>query len=130
MKTRHVFWTDGQGIIDAIRIGLHETNSNKNALRVVNCGRGVVILPDTNRKQDCTEGEIIKALGLTKKCNCLHFEQNKPRFNYMIEHPDGSIDYAALTEDQVRLLDWLCEKGAFWDELIYHSVNPDSFEEV
>lgn len=129
MRTRHIY-INNCDIEYCLRKALSEVKSSTNNLRIINCGRGVVVLPETNKKQDCTEGEIIKALGLTKKCDGLHFEQDKHRTNYMIEHPDGSIDYAALTEDQVRLLDWLCEKGAFWDELIYHPVNPDSFEEV
>lgn len=130
MKTRHENINNKVLFNAAVNCAMQEVNNTSSHVRVVNCGRGVVILPDTNRKQDCTEDEIIKAFGLTKKYNRLDFEQNKSRFNYVIEHLDGSIYHVALTKDQVRLLDWLCEKGAFWDKLIYYPVNPDSFEEV
>lgn len=129
MKTRHTAIQDFNFLTNVWE-ALREVKSYVNNLRVVNCGRGIVILPDTNRKQDCTEGEIIKALGLSKKYNCLDFEQNKPRFNYVIEHSDGSIHHVALTEDQIRLLDWLYKKGVFWEELTYRPANPNSFEEV
>lgn len=133
MKTRHLYWFDNNSnnsIANAINDALCETGGNGQFLRIVNCGRAVVILNDSNREQDCGQEELMEALGLTKKCNDLHSEQNKSRFNYMIEFSDGAIEYVALTEDQVRFLDWLCEKNAFWDDLTYHLIDPKSFEEV
>ena len=76
-------------------------------IRVAQVGAGVVILPDTNRTQDLSEKEMRKAL---------HIEEKVPKeekmTNYKIKDSDSWSDrvfLVSLTEEQVRLLDWLID---------------------
>ena len=76
-------------------------------IRVAQVGAGVVILPDTNRTQELSENELRKAL---------HIEEKAPKeekmTNYKIEDSDSWSDrvfLVSLTEEQVRLLDWLID---------------------
>ena len=76
-------------------------------IRVAQVGAGVVILPDTNRTQELSENELRKAL---------HIEEKVPKeekmTNYEIKNSDTWSDdtfLVSLTEEQVRLLDWLID---------------------
>lgn len=76
-------------------------------IRVAQVGAGVVILPDTNRTQELSENELRKAL---------HIEEKVPKeekmTNYKIKDSDSWSDrvfLVSLTEEQVRLLDWLID---------------------
>ena len=134
MKTRHVY--ENSSILgEAIRGALREVKSYQSHLRIVNCGRGVVILPDTNRKQDCTEGEVIKALGLVKKYDGLHLDNNAPekkseRKPIMLRRSDDTPEWISLTPDQMRLLNWLQEGDYFWDEVEIQEMEPTGFKEI
>lgn len=134
MRTRHEHVTSFQ-FMDAIKCALHEVKSYENNLRIVNCGRGVVILPETNRKQDCTEGEVIKALGLVKKYDGLHLDNNAPekkneRKPIMLRRSDGTPEWISLTPDQMRLLNWLQREEFFWDEVEIQEMEPTGFKEI
>lgn len=134
MRTRHEHLTSYQ-FGDAIKCALHEVKSYDNNLRIVNCGRGVVILPDTNRKADCTEGELIKALGLVKKYDGLHLEGNTSektidRKPVMLRRSDDTPEWLSLTPDQWRLLNWLSKYDFFWDEVEIQEMQPTGFKEI
>lgn len=134
MKTRHVN-PDSWDFASDVRAALREVKSFQNCVRVVNCGRGVVVLPDTNRKQDCTEGEVIKALGLVKKYDGLHLDNNAPekkseRKLIMLRRSDDTPEWISLTPDQMRLLNWLQEGDYFWDEVEIQEMEPTGFKEI
>ena len=131
MKTRHENITDYQ-FVNIIKCALHEVNSYCDNLRIVNCGRGVVILPDTNRKADCTERELIKALGLVKKCDGLHLEgaPSVERQPVMLKCGDDEPFWLSLTPDQWRLLIWLSRNNFLWDEMEFHELEPTGFKEI
>ena len=134
MKTRHENITDHQ-FVNIIKCALHEVNSYCDNLRIVNCGRGVVILPDTNRKADCTERELIKALGLVKKCDGLHLEETSTgntaeRKPVMLRRSDDTPEWLSLTPDQWRLLTWLSRNNFFWDEMEIQEIQPTGFKEI
>lgn len=131
MKTRHTT-SSNFNIAADVKAALREVNSYKEHIRVINCGRGVVILPDTNRKVDCTEGEVIKALGLVKKYDGLHLDNTRsedemPRKLVSIQYERDTPEIIALTDDQIRLLEWLGEKDYFSECLEYHYFGS-SFE--
>lgn len=103
-------------------------------VRIIECGSGIVILPDTNRKQDCEKKEIVKALGLLGE-----IEEEKvdtPNEGKTFMFCDG-YDYdgirkffVQLTPEQVRLLDWLKTKDVFCDSVTFTELNKLEFETI
>lgn len=96
-------------------------------IRVAQVGAGVVILPDTNRSQDLSENEMRKAL---------HIEEKAPKeekmTNYKIEDSDSWSDnvfFVSLTEEQVRLLDWLIDHNYVDCDLFTSNPNLE-FERI
>ena len=78
------------------------------AKRIIACGAGVVILPETDKKHDCGPSEIAKALHLkeevgksTTKTTTYVFYNFNTEENYIV----------ALTDEQIRLLKWLQKIG-------------------
>ena len=101
--TQHTTTYDSSNLscIIASKLGKH------GEIRVAQVGAGVVILPETNCTQDLSENEMQKAL---------HTEEKAPKeekmTNYKIEDSDSWSDrvfLVSLTEEQVRLLDWLID---------------------
>lgn len=138
MKTRHVCspidYNNRTTFTNAVRDAIQETKNFYSSVRVVNCGRGVIILPDTNRKQDCTEGEIIKALGLVKKYDGLHLEDEKKENNnrqlVSIQCEYNSPDIVALTEEQVRLLNWLNNREYLDESITFSYLDNIEVEKI
>lgn len=72
-------------------------------IRIAQIGAGLVILPDTNCKQDLSENEMRKAL---------HIEDSKEQklTKYSIKNCENdSTFFVLLTQKQIDLLDWLIE---------------------
>lgn len=93
------------------------------AKRIIACGAGVVILPDTDKKHDCSPSEIAKALHLKE-------EMEKPStaetttylaYNFSTEenHP------IALTKDQIRLLEWLKMNDFICEDDIFTEIHSE-----
>lgn len=80
------------------------------AKRIIACGAGVVILPETDKKHDCGPSELAKALHLKE-------EMEKPfttkTYHDMVICDEGENEnfFVKLTTEQYRLLEWLHEKG-------------------
>ena len=51
-----------------------------NNYRLIQCGRGLVLLPDTDRSKDATEGEVVKALGFCDKAENMSTEGERTTF--------------------------------------------------
>lgn len=136
MKTRHVTWSDGYNVLCNIREALKDARSLKNNLRIISCGRGAVILPDTNCKADCTEGELIKALGLVKMYDGLHLEgdmkseDEKLRKLVSMQYEYDTPHLLSLTEDQTRLLDWLSEHGYLDGSINYNYLQSFAVQKI
>lgn len=135
MRTRHEDVNNKPFFDRAIAAAMEEVNNTSSDVRIVNYGRGVVILPDTNRKAACTEDELIKALGLIKKYNGLHLdnsqlEKTTERRLVMLRHSDNTTDWLSLTPDQQRLLDWLSRYDYFHDEVEIYDAQPTGFKEI
>lgn len=135
MKTRHISFAGSFGTYDILD-ALHDAKIDSSYVRAVNCGRGVIILPDTNRKADCTEGEIIKALGLVKKYDGLHLEggmkseDEKPRKLVSMQYEYDTPDVIALTDDQIRLLDWLNKRSYLSESISFNYLNSFEIEKI
>lgn len=99
--------------------------------RIISCGAGVVILPDTDRQHDCTPQEIAKALHLKEE-----IEKNKnscvePRTCYSAYHADTEeITLISLTPEQERLLDWLYRNEFLSEDHIFSKLDSGKIIEI
>ena len=112
---------------DATMRQIYEITKGTGKFRLIKVGAGFVILPETNTRQDIKETELRKAL---------HIEEKAPKeekiTNYKIEDSDSWSDnafFVSLTEEQVRLLDWLINHDYVDCDLF--SANPNiEFEKI
>ena len=121
MKTNHVsVHRNYDNLNHAVRCALHDANNQGGYLRVINCGKAVVILPDTDRTQDCEMPELLKAMGLTKIEGgqpkvCEPVEEE--RFNVLCTR-EGAVECVySMTMDQYNLVNELEQQELIWDEI-------------
>lgn len=86
-----------------------------NNYRVVQCGRGLILLPDTDRTKDANEGEVIKALGFRDKAAPMPAEGERTTF--ALNRQGKFTTMISLTPAQVRFLQWCESEDIFWDEV-------------
>ena len=86
-----------------------------NNYRLIQCGRGLILLPDTDRSKDATEGEIIKALGFRNKVENMSTEGERTIF--AVNRQGEFTTMISLTPAQVRFLKWCESEDIFWDEV-------------
>ena len=86
-----------------------------NNYRLIQCGRGLILLPDTDRSKDATEGEVIKALGFRNKVENMSTEGERTTF--AVNRQGESTTLISLTPAQVRFLKWCESEDIFWDEV-------------
>ena len=93
------------------------------AKRIISCGAGVVILPETDKKHDCGPSELAKALHLREEME--KFSPAKTYHDMIICEEDDSQNYfVKLTEEQYRLLVWLYEEGLLGTYVKYDKATP------
>lgn len=89
---------------------------NKNHMRVVQMGKGVVVLEDTDRTKSCGEKEALKALGVVKttdKRSVLisiqptEAEKQSRKTVFFTDDFGEVLSAYSLTPDQIRLLEEL-----------------------
>ena len=85
--------------------------------RVIRCGAGLVLLPETDRSKDATEGEVIKALGFRNKAEPMPVENESERSTYSLSCEGEFRTMVALTPAQIRFLRWCQSEHLFWDEV-------------
>ena len=86
-----------------------------NNYRVIQCGRGLILLPDTDRTKDANEGEVIKALGFRNKVENMSTEGERTTF--AVNRQGEFTTMISLTPAQVRFLKWCESEDIFWDEV-------------
>ena len=86
-----------------------------NNYRVVQCGRGLILLPDADRNKDATDDEVIKALGFRDKA--VPMPDEGERTTYAVSHEGDPTTLISLTPAQVRFLKWCESENIFWDEI-------------
>ena len=86
-----------------------------NNYRVIQCGRGLILLPDTDRTKDANEGEVIKALGFRNKVENMPTECERTTF--AVNRQGEFTTMISLTPAQVRFLRWCESEDIFWDEV-------------
>ncbi len=113
MLTIHCLWNK---IGDEVQRACSALHINKNHMRVVRMGKGVIVLEDTDRSKPCGEKEVLKALGIVKTADKRSVsisigstEAEKPnRKTVFLTDDYGEILSAySLTPDQIRLLEEL-----------------------
>lgn len=94
-----------------------------NNYRLIQCGRGLILLPDTDRSKDATEGEVIKALGFRNKVENMSTEGERTTF--AVNRQGDPTTLISLTPAQVRFLKWCESEDIFWDEVeFFVQKNP------
>ena len=91
------------------------------AKRIIACGAGVVILPDTDKKHDCSPSEIAKALHLKEEMEKPSTAETTIYLAYNFSTEENRL--IALTKDQVRLLEWLKMNNFMCDDDKYTEIN-------
>ena len=99
---------------------------NHNLLKVVSCGRGVVIMPDSDCTADAKPGEVMKMLGANE--SLIKFVRNNPShiggeliemelpkkggnredFTFTDTYSEEHF-LVRITPEQYSLLNWLCD---------------------
>ena len=123
MLTVHCLWNK---IGDEVLKACSALHINKNHMRVVRMGKGVIVLEDTNRAEPCGEKEVLKALGIVKTADKRSVSisigsaeaEKQNRKTVFLTDEDGSILSAySLMPDQIRLLEELERQEYLSDEI-------------
>ena len=113
MLTVHCLWNK---IGDEVQRACSALHINKNHMRVIRMGKGVIVLEDTNRAEPCGEKEVLKALGIVKTADKRSVSisvgsaeaEKKNRKTVFLTNDCGEVMAAySLTPDQIRLLEEL-----------------------
>lgn len=115
MKTTHTSTNITTSSLGATIAGALRENNIRGDYRIIRCGAGLVLLPETDRSKDATEGEIIKALGFRDKAVPMPEENERNTFAVTREGEFSTM--VALTPAQVRFLRWCQSEDLFWDEV-------------
>ena len=115
MKTIHASTNMAASSVGATITGALRDNNINGGYRIIRCGAGLVLLPDTDRSKDATEGEVIKALGFRNKVENMPTEGERTTF--AVNRQGESTTLISLTPAQVRFLKWCESEDIFWDEV-------------
>lgn len=110
----------GNDIINALR-----NHNIRGDFRIIQCGAGLVLLPDTDRKKDATEGEVIKALGFRNKAEPMPTETEGKRANYAVSREGEFWGVVGLTQAQERFLRYIEHNELLWDEVRFDQVKNE-----
>ena len=113
MLTVHCLWNK---IGDEVLKACSALHINKNHMRVVRMGKGVIVLEDTDRSKPCGEKEVLKALGIVKTADKRSVsisvqsdeaEKSNRKTIYLTDEDGNVLSAYSLTPDQIRLLEEL-----------------------
>ena len=93
--------------------------------RIIKCGAGLVILPETDRTKDATEGEVIKALGFRNKAEPYAPNDESKRTNYAVSRESEFWGVIGLTPAQERFLRYVERNELLWDEVRFDVVKTE-----
>ena len=134
MLTVHCLWNK---IGDEVQRACSALHINKNHMRVVRMGKGVIVLEDTNRAEPCGEKEVLKALGIVKTADKRSVSisvgsaeaEKQNRKTVFLTNDCGEVLTAySLTPDQIRLLEEL-ERQEYLSDAI-HITTHDNIQVV
>ena len=134
MLTVHCLWNK---IGDEVQRACSALHINKNHMRVVRMGKGVIVLEDTDRSKPCGEKEVLKALGIVKTADkrsvsisvgSAEAEKQNRKTVFLTDDCGGMIAAYSLTPDQIRLLEELERQEYLSDEI--HIATQNNIEIV
>ena len=134
MLTVHCLWNK---IGDEVQRACSALHINKNYMRVVRMGKGVIVLEDTNRAEPCGEKEVLKALGIVKTADkrsvsvsvgSAEAEKQNRKTVFLTDEDGGILSAYSLTPDQIRLLEELERQEYLSDEI--HIATQNNIEIV
>lgn len=128
MKTTHTSTNLTTSSIGATIAGALRNHNIRGDYRIIQCGAGLVLLPETDRSKDATEGEIIKALGFRDKAEKMPVDDGE-RTTFAITREGDFATMVSLTPAQVRFLRWCQSEDLFWDEVDF-SAQKNSVIEI
>lgn len=123
MLTIHCLWNK---IGDEVQRACSALHINKNHMRVVRMGKGVIVLEDTDRSKPCGEKEVLKALGIVKTADkrsvsisigSAEAEKQNRKTVFFTEDFGEVLSAYSLTPDQIRLLEELEQQGYLSDAI-------------
>lgn len=115
MKTIHCSVASSLTVIGTTVSNALRNHNIRGDFRIIQCGAGLVLLPETDKTRDATEGEVIKALGFRNKAEPMLVDNE--RSTYAVSREDEFKSMVALTPAQVRFLQWCQDEDLFWDEV-------------
>ena len=126
MKTIHASTNMAASSVGAtITAALRDNNIN-GGYRIIKCGAGLILLPDTDGTKDANEDEVIKALGFRDKAEPVPAEDERTTFAVYRAHESPIL--VSLTPAQVRFLRWCQSEDIFWDEVVFSIQNSPVIE--
>ena len=128
MKTTHTSTVVTASSLGATVAGALRDTNIRGDFRIIRCGAGLVLLPETDRSKDATAGEIIKALGFRDKAVPMPNDDGE-RTTYAITREGDFSTMVSLTPAQVRFLRWCQSEDLFWDEVGF-SAQKNSVIEI
>jgi hypothetical protein len=93
------------------------------AKRIISCGAGVVILPETDKKHDCSPSELAKALHLREEMEKSFGTETTTYLAYNFSTEENHL--IALTKDQIRLLEWLKMNDFICEDDIFTEIHSE-----
>ena len=134
MLTVHCLWNK---IGDEVQRACSALHINKNHMRVIRMGKGVIVLEETNRAEPCGEKEVLKALGIVKTADkrsvsisigSAEAKKQNRKTVFLTDDYGGILSAYSLTPDQIRLLEELERQEYLSDEI--HIATQSNIEVV
>ena len=125
MKTIHASSNSSLTVIGTTITNALRSNNIHGDFRVIRCGAGLVLLPETDRTKDATEGEVIKALGFRNKAEPMPTETEGKRANYAVSREGEFWGVVGLTPAQERFLQYIERNNLLWDEVQFDQVKNE-----
>ena len=123
MKTIHLTNSNPRsGEFQTVLAGMcDQTFARCQAKRIISCGAGVVILPDTDKKHDCCPSELAKALHLKEEMEKPSASETTTYLAYNFSTEENRL--IALNKDQVHFLEWLKRNGFICEDDVFTEIN-------
>ena len=125
MKTIHSSLASSLTVIGTNVSNALRNHNIRGDFRIIQCGAGLVLLPETDKTRDATEGEVIKALGFRNKAEPMPAETEGKRTNYAVSRESEFWGVIGLTPAQERFLRYIERNEVLWDEVRFDPVKNE-----
>lgn len=125
MKTIHSSVASSLTVIGTTVSNALRNHNIRGDFRIIQCGAGLVLLPETDKTRDATEGEVIKALGFRDKAVPYAPNDESKRTNYAVSRESEFWGVIGLTPAQERFLRYVERNELLWDEVRFDPVKNE-----